>query len=183
MVRFARAFDHIYTRFLDLQKAEAQTREAQIEAALERVRSLALGMHKSEEVGKVTDGLFEELNKLTLKVIGCTIIVIDEKKDTWETWRARTKVVVKPFEVASFKRSMQLIKINMPKWFPVFNEALGARQKYLVIDMPKKIRTQLLNSIAAQYNYTEKEKSKLLKITPDKITTHFLFQYNYTVQQ
>src|SRR6185503_20691609 len=36
--RFAAVFDLTYTRFLDLQKAEAQTREAQIELALERVR-------------------------------------------------------------------------------------------------------------------------------------------------
>jgi serine phosphatase RsbU (regulator of sigma subunit) len=173
--RFAKVFEQTYTRFLDLQKAEAQARKAQIEAALERVRSLAQGMHRSEEVGNVTDKLFEELNKLTLKVIGCTIVVIDEEKDTWETWRARTKVVVKPFEVASFKRSMQLLKKHMPKWFPIFNEGFSAREKYIVEEMTKRRRTQLLNSIAEQYNYTEKEKTKLLKITPDKITAHFLF--------
>ena len=31
------AFDLAYQRFLDLQKAEAQTREAQIETALEKI--------------------------------------------------------------------------------------------------------------------------------------------------
>ena len=36
--RFAIEFERTYTRFLDLQKAEAQAREAQIEAALERVK-------------------------------------------------------------------------------------------------------------------------------------------------
>ena len=152
-----------------------KNRQLEIEAALGRVRSLALGMHKSEEVGNVTDKLFEELNTLTLKVIGCTIVVIDKKMDTWETWRARTKVVVKPFEVASLKRSMQVLKKHLPKWFPVFYEALGRREKSLIEEMPKRRRTQLLNSIAEQYNYTEKEKSKLLRITPDKITAHFLF--------
>jgi hypothetical protein len=43
--RFAQVFDLTYTRFLDLQKAEAQAREAQIEAALEKVRSRSLAMH------------------------------------------------------------------------------------------------------------------------------------------
>ena len=33
LVSFARVFELIYTRFLDLQKAEAQSREALIEAA------------------------------------------------------------------------------------------------------------------------------------------------------
>ena len=37
--KFSTVFEHAYTRFIDLQKLEAQTREALIEAALERVRS------------------------------------------------------------------------------------------------------------------------------------------------
>ena len=44
--RFAKVFEQTYTRFLDLQKAEAQAREAQIEAALERVRSKNNGYAK-----------------------------------------------------------------------------------------------------------------------------------------
>ena len=39
LIRFGKVFQQTYTRFLDLEKAEAQEREAQIEAALERVRS------------------------------------------------------------------------------------------------------------------------------------------------
>lgn len=42
--RFSKVFQQTYIRFLDLQKAEAQVREAQIEAALERVRSKAMEM-------------------------------------------------------------------------------------------------------------------------------------------
>ena len=38
LVRFSKVFEQAYTRFLDLQKAEAQAREAEIELALERVR-------------------------------------------------------------------------------------------------------------------------------------------------
>ena len=45
--RFAAVFEQTYTRFLDLQKAESQAREAQIEAALERVRSQSMGMQNS----------------------------------------------------------------------------------------------------------------------------------------
>jgi len=46
LVRFAKVFEQTYTRFLDLQKAEAQAREAQIEASLERVRSRAMAIRK-----------------------------------------------------------------------------------------------------------------------------------------
>ena len=53
LMRFGKVFQQTYTRFLDLQKAEAQAREAQIEAALERVRSRSMGMQKSEELREV----------------------------------------------------------------------------------------------------------------------------------
>src|SRR5437868_53013 len=48
--RFAAVFEQTYTRFLDLQKAEAQVREAKIEAAMERVRSRAMAMHESNHL-------------------------------------------------------------------------------------------------------------------------------------
>ncbi len=44
--RVARVFEQAYIRFLDLQRAEAQAREANIEAALEKIRSRSLGMHQ-----------------------------------------------------------------------------------------------------------------------------------------
>ena len=44
--RFAKVFEQTYTRFLDLQKAEAQARESQIQLALERVRARTMAMQK-----------------------------------------------------------------------------------------------------------------------------------------
>jgi signal transduction histidine kinase/ketosteroid isomerase-like protein len=60
-IKMTHAFEQAYTRFLDLQKAEAQTREAQIEAALERVRSRSLAMHKTDELQEVVRVVAEEL--------------------------------------------------------------------------------------------------------------------------
>ena len=51
--RFRNVFDLAYRRYLDIEKAEAQAREAQIEAALEKVRSRSLAMHKSDELQEV----------------------------------------------------------------------------------------------------------------------------------
>ena len=48
--RFAIEFERSYTRFLDLQKAETQAREAQMEAALERIRSKITIMQESSEL-------------------------------------------------------------------------------------------------------------------------------------
>lgn len=61
LMRFGKVFQQTYTRFLDLQKAEAQAREAQIEAALERVRSRSMAMHKTDELQEVVRVVAEEL--------------------------------------------------------------------------------------------------------------------------
>ncbi|MBO3117172.1 nuclear transport factor 2 family protein [Winogradskyella sp. DF17] len=66
LLRFAEAFQQTYTRFLDLQKAEAQARESQIEAALEKVRSRSLAVHKSEEFKEVVSIVFEKLKELQI---------------------------------------------------------------------------------------------------------------------
>ncbi|MFS4417097.1 ATP-binding protein [Maribacter sp. 2307ULW6-5] len=62
--RFAKVFEQTYTRFLDLQKAEAQAREAQIEAALEKVRSRSLAMHNPEELQEVVAVVAKTLKEL-----------------------------------------------------------------------------------------------------------------------
>src|SRR4249920_3025955 len=59
--RFAGVFDLTYTRFLDLQKAEDQAREAMIEMALERVRASSMAMHRSDELDKVIKEVTEQL--------------------------------------------------------------------------------------------------------------------------
>jgi hypothetical protein len=67
--RFASVFDQTYTRFLDLQKAEAQAREAQIEAALEKVRGGAMAMHTSNDLAVTVSAVFSELRKLGLETL------------------------------------------------------------------------------------------------------------------
>ncbi|MBK7678683.1 MAG: nuclear transport factor 2 family protein [Chitinophagaceae bacterium] len=88
--RFAKVFEQSYTRFLDLQKAEAQAREAQIEASLERVRSKTMAMHNSQDVGATVVSMFDELVKLGIdKSIRCGIGILDEIKQM-EVWVAST---------------------------------------------------------------------------------------------
>src|SRR6185295_16276982 len=59
MLRFAKVFDLTYTRFNDLKQAEAQAREAQIEAGLERVRSKTMAMCKSNELAETAVVMFK----------------------------------------------------------------------------------------------------------------------------
>ncbi|HZJ59258.1 MAG TPA: ATP-binding protein [Chitinophagaceae bacterium] len=83
--RFATVFEQAYTRFLDLQRAEAQAREAQIEASLERVRSKTMAMHTSDDVIGATTTLFTELEKLGIENLRCGISIINNNR-TMEVW-------------------------------------------------------------------------------------------------
>jgi signal transduction histidine kinase len=76
--RFAAVFEQVYTRFLDLQKAEAQAREAQIEVGLERVRSRISAMQKSSDLADCTQLLFQRIQDLKLPLFTCGFCFIEE---------------------------------------------------------------------------------------------------------
>ena len=87
--RFGKVFEQTYTRFLDLQKAEAQAREAQIEAALERVRARAMAMHRSEELNEVANEMRKQLGLLGQNELEtCAIHLYDESPDYFQSWAA-----------------------------------------------------------------------------------------------
>lgn len=89
LMRFANVFEQAYTRFLDIQTAEAQAREAQVEASLERVRAKTMAMHNSEDVGATVATLFDELVKLGVETNRCGILIFGEGTDT-EVWTAKS---------------------------------------------------------------------------------------------
>jgi ketosteroid isomerase-like protein len=80
VMRFAHVFEQTYRRYLDLVKAEAQTREAKIEAALEQVRSRSLAVNKVAEFNEVVAVVFEKLSELDIPANTVTILV--NKGDT-----------------------------------------------------------------------------------------------------
>ncbi|MFT3910265.1 MAG: ATP-binding protein [Ferruginibacter sp.] len=93
--RFASVFDQTYTRFLDLKKAEAQARESQIEAALERVRSRTLAMQRSDELAETAAVLFRQLILLGIQPNRLYIAIVkdnDGKAEFWITDEDGTKV-------------------------------------------------------------------------------------------
>lgn len=91
LMRFGSVFQQAYKRFLDLQKAEAQTREAQIEASLERVRSKTMAMHDSQDVGETVVAMFDEFARLGLESHRSGIFIFDQDETlvVWAAWRKR----------------------------------------------------------------------------------------------
>ena len=74
LTKMGAAFDLVYKRFLDLQKAESQAREAKIETALEKIRSRSLAMHKSDELWEVVAVVFEKFQELKFSIDGAAFI-------------------------------------------------------------------------------------------------------------
>ena len=94
--RFAAAFEQTYIRFTDLQKAEAQAREAEIEAALERVRSRTMAMQKSDELAETASHLFRQLNVLGIRPYRFNIAIVDSKSDNCQPWSTTNEGKVIP---------------------------------------------------------------------------------------
>src|SRR5215204_3678496 len=86
--RFANVFDQAYTRFLDLQKAEAQAREAQIEAALERTRTQSMIMQHSSELDNTLRVFHEQVLLLGIKSAFSFLWLPDEEKSNHIFWAA-----------------------------------------------------------------------------------------------
>ena len=96
LMRFGKVFQQTYTRFLDLQKAEAQARESQIELGLERVRARAMAMQKSNELSELVDTVFKELTKLDFALTWCIINIIDEPSLSNTVWAANPNTNMPP---------------------------------------------------------------------------------------
>ena len=84
--RFRNVFGLAYRRYMDVSLAEAQAREAQIELGLERVRTKAMAMQKSEDLGSAIAIVFEELDKLKLDIFRCGIGIINPEKRSADLW-------------------------------------------------------------------------------------------------
>src|SRR5215472_8566927 len=84
--RFAAVFNLTYTRFSDLQQAEAQARESQIQLALERVRARTMAMQKSDELAETTVVVFKQMNGLGINPNRLYIVIINDDGGNMEFW-------------------------------------------------------------------------------------------------
>ncbi len=84
--RFHLVFKLAYRRFMDIQKAEEQAREAKIEVALEKVRSRTMGMQKSDELANVANVLFQEMNDLVHNLWTCGFVLCENDRTEDEWW-------------------------------------------------------------------------------------------------
>ena len=86
--RFTEVFALGYRRYLDLEAAEARTRQAELERAVERVRSAAMAMDSSDDLGHVIRVLFGELDRLRVDAPRAGIYFVDEAAGLLDCWLA-----------------------------------------------------------------------------------------------
>src|SRR6056297_644989 len=102
LIRFAKVFEQSFIRFLDLQKSEEQAREAEIEAALERVRSRTMGMQSSDELPEVANLLFLEIQALGIPAWSCGYNILNDDKKSAAAWMSSEGTLQEPFKLRLF---------------------------------------------------------------------------------
>ncbi|MGZ8538057.1 MAG: hypothetical protein ACXWV9_07315, partial [Flavisolibacter sp.] len=76
---------------------EAKDRELEIEASLEKVRSKAMAMQKSEDLAVAVAVIFEQLDRLNLGTLRCGIGIIDKEKrsvNVWTTTKSEQETII-----------------------------------------------------------------------------------------
>jgi len=84
--RFGQVFEQSYTRFLDIQKAEALASEAIKQASADRVRGKIASMRTSEDLNRITPIIWHELETLEVPFIRCGVFIVDEEKENIQAY-------------------------------------------------------------------------------------------------
>ena len=88
MKRFTSVFSLTFRRYQDLKTAEAQAREATIEAALEKVRGKAMAMHNSNDLSVTASMIITELRRLGIVPIRCGVGILTKDSHMGQLYTA-----------------------------------------------------------------------------------------------
>ncbi|WP_178987931.1 ATP-binding protein [Winogradskyella schleiferi] len=171
--RFLRVFNQAYIRFLDLQKAEAQAREAQIETALERVRSRSMAMHSSEELTEAGELLYQELSKLGIQNLTTGYTLFDETVTMgWNYGVNPSDGSIRHKPVGMNHTENKVMKAIAKSW--------KKQEPLLVIQLNEKETIKHQTFIAEESIGFPISKEKLLAISPERLVVHtFNFRQGY----
>ncbi|NGP77836.1 SnoaL-like domain-containing protein [Balneolaceae bacterium YR4-1] len=127
--RFAKVFEQSYTRFLDLQKAEEQAREAQIETALEKVRSRTMAMQSSDELTEAASEMFSQIKDLGLNPWSCGFNIFNEDKTVISQWvSSGDGRPIEPFDTPTDKDIFKRITEHSYKDEPLYIEKNAGKE-------------------------------------------------------
>ena len=172
--RFGNVFNQAFTRFKDIQKAEDQAREVEIQLSLERIRSRSMAMHQSEELSDVLSLLFKQFDILGINPTFAHLTLFDEKSDTFSfrmTGRSGERVLIE-----------QIIDINeMDAWKSAYTDWKNEEEGSIVcIDYPPEVLPGVFEIMAEIFAALPKGSEMRLEDFPDGLFTtqgHCKFGY------
>jgi serine phosphatase RsbU (regulator of sigma subunit) len=170
LMRFGKVFQQTYTRFLDLQKAEAQAREAQIEAALEKVRSRSLAMHSSEEMQSVANAVYEQLNELGLQMDAVGMSGVIETKKDYDVWIGGS----------TFSKSLRIPFNDATQVQREYNDIIEKRSELFSRTYSGKIKKEYTNHLLSHGSFPDDLKKLMLE--SDAFSTSISFAKNSSIQ-
>jgi hypothetical protein len=156
-------FSLTFRRYQDLQKAEVQAREAQIETSLERVRSKTMAMHSSDDVTSATATMFTELERLGIENMRCGIahFLEDHKMEVWSVSNLADGKVV---------RGAGLLDTNSIPFWKIFYSTWQKKEDFLYYYMAGKEKEDYFKKISTVQNYL----SQSIEHVPDlSIQTYY----------
>jgi signal transduction histidine kinase len=174
--RFGKVFDLTYTRFNDLKLAEAQAREAQIEAALEKIRSRSLAMRHSDELREVIAMVYIMLSELKVKHDTIAIQVFDFDTKSSVLWPRNTLQNVAPKVV--FPYDEDIMKEDTPHralW-----EAMATGKSIINKVYSKQQKDRWFEYIFAHNDYTVVEEHSRQFLLQLEILTVCFFPEKYS---
>ena len=134
--RFAKVFEQTYIRFLDLQKSEAQAREAKIEAALERVRARTMAMQRSDELIEAASIMFQQVQALGAPSWACGYNIWDDDKKYTSTWNYGKDGIHTTFKVPTNQDVFLKFYEAEQRGEDFYVEAMGGKQNVLARHLP-----------------------------------------------
>ena len=166
--RVAETFGFAYKRLLDLQEKEQRVREAEVEAALERVRSQALAMQDASELGTVTDLMYDEIQALGFNLHWLSLNAVDHSGMRM-IWSAGEQHVVRDFRVMTTRQVRSQI------WKRAEEELVAARKRgdktHIIQVQGKQVRT-LVTGLLRSQGKSQEDIEALLKALPSTLVSH-----------
>ena len=112
---------------LDIEKAEAQSRESQIQLALERVRARTMAMQQSDELADTAAILFNQFKNLGYEPDRITIGIMQEEKQLLNLWATDGKT--------DEPKEFYQLPFNEPHVLSKCVKAWKEQKKSLVLDL------------------------------------------------
>ena len=84
--RFATIIDLTFRRYIELQKSEANAREAVKQAALDRIRADIASMRTISDLDRITPLIWNELTILGIPFIRCGVFIMDDSQQLIHTF-------------------------------------------------------------------------------------------------